>query len=104
MALDQAERAYLVYIRKLGGWYVPDDLTRHYLGSQLGLSPTEFQEVHRRLIQRGLVSASAEGAPFNKSDSSSRISITSAGEAALKQKAAASTRKRVWWNPRSWWA
>jgi DNA-binding MarR family transcriptional regulator len=104
MALNQAERAYLEYIRKLGGWYLADELTRHYLGSQLGLSPADFQEMHRRLVKRGLISASADGAQYNKTDSSTRVSITGAGEAALKQtKAASSARKSVWWNPWSWW-
>jgi hypothetical protein len=105
MALNQAERAYLEYIRKVGGWYVADELTRHYLGSQLGLSPAEFQEMHRGLVRRGLISAPAEGPQFNKTDSGSRISITGAGEAELKQpKAAKSARKRAWWNPWSWWS
>jgi DNA-binding MarR family transcriptional regulator len=103
MALDQAELAYLEYIRKQGGGYVPDELTRHYLGSQLGLSPTKFQEAHQKLVQQGLISVSAGGDPFNSSKSSLRVSITSIGEAALKRpKPAISARKRVWWNPWTW--
>jgi hypothetical protein len=84
MALDQAELAYLEYIRKQGGWIEADELTRHYLGGQLGLSPTKFQEAHRRLVQQGLISVPAGGDdPFNSSKSSFRVSITSIGEAAL---------------------
>jgi hypothetical protein len=103
MALDQAERAYLECIRKQGGWYEADELTRHYLGSQLGLSPTKFQEVHRSLVQRGLISVAAGGDSFNKSNASFRVSITGIGEAALKRpNSAISARKRVWWNPWTW--
>jgi hypothetical protein len=105
MALDQAELAYLEYIRKQGGWYLADELTRHYLGSQLGLSPIKFQEVHRRLVQQGLISVPVGGDPINKMNSSFRVSITAVGEAALKRpKAAISARKCVWWNPWTWWS
>ena len=103
MALDQAELAYLEYIRKQGGWYLANQLTRHYLGSQLGLSPTKFQDVHRRLVQQGLISVPAGGDPFRSTSSSFRVSITDVGEAALKRpKPAISARKCVWWNPRTW--
>lgn len=105
MALDQAEVTYLQYIRKQGGAYMADESTGHYISSQLGLSQTKFKEMHGRLIQRGLIAVPAGRDPFNGTNTSFRVSITSAGEAELKQpKQPAPVRKFVWWKPRTWWA
>jgi hypothetical protein len=105
MALDQAEVTYLRYIRKQGGGYAADESTGHYIASALGLSLTKFKEMHARLLQRGLIAASAGRDPFNGTNASFRVSITVAGEAALKRpKQTAPVRKFVWWKPRTWWA
>ena len=104
MLLNQAEFAYLEYIRKSGGWYLADELTRHYLGSRFGLSAVKFQEMHRRLVERDVLAVASAENSLDSMPSSVRVSITHVGEKALKRpKSAISARKRHWWNPRTWW-
>jgi hypothetical protein len=104
MLLNQAEFAYLEYIRKSGGWYLADDLTRHYLGSRFGLSAAKFQEMHHRLVEQDLLAVASGEDPFNRMAMSVRVSITYVGEKTLKRPISAIlARKRNWWNPRTWW-